>query len=355
MFKTCIKPPLTYVQTSGSFNSQYANLPLKSCLVNIPITQQGSGTPSPDNIRDFIGFSGVNISRTGKNLLNPNSAIIPHTTYGFFHVISANIPLIMSITDNDTSVDLSGVTFGFALALTEGGQQPEISSGYKWIVSGGTEVASYINNSYLSSYMNEFAFYPRNQATLNKIFARYNIQVEYGEQATAYEPYNGQSKTFNFGQTVYVVNTDILTGKSFVTHILKTIDENSNIQQADNGIIILDNFFEIDEDTESVNCNVYQRGKNRGTVAQVNANNPDLSFCCKLGTHADRIMIKDTRFTTLADYQTWLSTNPVKIAVKLAEPIVIPLGGVDIKTLLGFNNIFSSVGNISAEFIKFGR
>jgi hypothetical protein len=158
----------------------------------------------------------------------------------------------------------------------------------------------------------------------------------------------GNTYQITFGQTVYSANLDVLNGKLIITHELKTIDENSDIQRADNGILYLNSFFEIGEDTESVNCNVYQRGENRGTVAQVNANNPDLSFCCKLGTNTDRIMIKDTRFTTLEDYKTWLSTNPVKIAVKLAEPIEIQLTPTQIiTTLIGENVIFADVADVT--------
>jgi hypothetical protein len=158
----------------------------------------------------------------------------------------------------------------------------------------------------------------------------------------------GNTYAISFGQTVYSANLDVLNGILSITHELKTIDENSDIQRADNGILYLNSFFEIGEDTESVNCNVYQRGENRGTVAQVNANNPDLSFCCKLGTNTDRIMIKDTRFTSVEDYKTWLSTNPVKIAVKLAQPIEVQLTPTQIiTTLIGENVIFADVADVT--------
>jgi hypothetical protein len=53
------KPSVSYPEQTGAiitFNSQYAGLPLKSCKVNIPITQEGTGDPSPDNVRNFVGI-----------------------------------------------------------------------------------------------------------------------------------------------------------------------------------------------------------------------------------------------------------------------------------------------------------
>lgn len=231
MIRSCKKPPVYFESTTGSFYSQYAGLPLKSCRVDLPVNQSGSGTPSPTNIRDFI----------------------PYTALDF----------------------------------------------------------------------------------------------------TA----NGTVKTFTFGQNVYIGYLDILTGVLVATHELKTIDENSGIILSGTGTVYyLNDFFEIGNDSESVDCNSYTRGRNRASVAEVNNSNPDLSFCCKVATpNINRIMIKDSRFNTVEDYNLWLKDNPVKIAVKLVQPITIPLGGMEINTILGLNSLSSSVGNISAEYLKAGR
>lgn len=47
----------------ATFGGVVASSPLVSLLLNIPISQTGSGTQSPDNIRDFVGVSGVTITR----------------------------------------------------------------------------------------------------------------------------------------------------------------------------------------------------------------------------------------------------------------------------------------------------
>lgn len=44
---------------------------LKECEVAFSPVQAGSGDPSPENVRAISGWTGVNLWRTGKNLLNP--------------------------------------------------------------------------------------------------------------------------------------------------------------------------------------------------------------------------------------------------------------------------------------------
>ena len=59
------KPSVSFPTLTGSivtFNSQYAGLPLKKCLVNIPVTQEGTGDPSPDNVRNFVGISSLDFT-----------------------------------------------------------------------------------------------------------------------------------------------------------------------------------------------------------------------------------------------------------------------------------------------------
>ena len=43
---------------------------LKQCKVNFTPVQSGSGDPSPDNVRPISGWSGLNVTHCGQNLLN---------------------------------------------------------------------------------------------------------------------------------------------------------------------------------------------------------------------------------------------------------------------------------------------
>ena len=49
--------------------------PLKECIINIQPQQSGSGTPSPDNIREIKGWDNIELTRCGKNLLNVTNSM----------------------------------------------------------------------------------------------------------------------------------------------------------------------------------------------------------------------------------------------------------------------------------------
>lgn len=81
------KPSVSFPSQTGAiitFNSQYAGLPLKSCKVNIPVTQEGTGDPSPDNVRTINGYSAINISHSDADTSNPtvHTIQIGSTVYG---------------------------------------------------------------------------------------------------------------------------------------------------------------------------------------------------------------------------------------------------------------------------------
>ena len=316
------------------FDRVTASQPLVSLKLNIPVTQTGSGTPAPDNIRDIVGVSGVNVSRTGKNLFSGQNI-----TENSYIALSGDIR-----SENGWNVsDYIPVSANTIYTFT-----PNTTSG------SGAHNAFYDSNKNLLgvSHTSEFTFTTPNNCKFVRLSFRsssYDIQLEKGSQATAYEPYTGNTYQITFGQTVYSAILGVLTGKLILPESIKTIDENSDISMSTTGtgIFFLNDFFEIEEDTESVNCNLYQRAENRSSVTGVINNNPDYSFCCKLDTYNTRILIKDTRFTTVEDYKTWLSTNPVKIAVKLATPIEVQLTPTQITTLIGENVIFADVADVT--------
>ena len=48
---------------------------LKDCKIYFEPIQEGSGDPSPDNVRPITGWNGVTVRRCGKNLLNLDSLV----------------------------------------------------------------------------------------------------------------------------------------------------------------------------------------------------------------------------------------------------------------------------------------
>ena len=65
--------PQLYTAT-GAVASFSTNMvaPLKSCVVEFAPVQEGSGDPSPTNVRPITGWTGCDVQQTGKNLLDMN-------------------------------------------------------------------------------------------------------------------------------------------------------------------------------------------------------------------------------------------------------------------------------------------
>ncbi|MDK8316930.1 MAG: hypothetical protein QP798_13470, partial [Staphylococcus simulans] len=116
----------------------------------------------------------------GRNLL-PTSYDYYNVTglYGYIKVSNDNTQKVIKITDNDTSVDMTGVFFGF----TKNGQ--DASGGYRWEHSAGNLIRNFDNDVSLKQF-NYFSFFPKDKATLDKIFKRYKIKLEKGTIATDY-------------------------------------------------------------------------------------------------------------------------------------------------------------------------
>lgn len=313
----------------ASFSGVTKSKPLVSLKINIPVTQSGSGTPSPTNIRDFVDVSGVQLFRGGADLLE-------NTSFENGTILT---------TDGGTEESSGYITYDFidvsnmnTIAIRSA---KEATAGRYFRVCGYDST---------KTFTTRFISQIRRDGEFTDFFDVSDvdyIRICWANNTTLFEAYNGNTYPITFGQTVYSAILDVLTGKLSITHELKTIDENTNIamSQSTVGIFNIPNFFEIANDTDSIMCNTYEKATNRSGGGGVINSNPDYSYCCQ--TTDTRIYIKDMRFENVTDYKTWLSTNPVKIAVKLAEPIEIQLTPTVINTLIGENVIFADVGDIT--------
>lgn len=348
MIKTCSTPPIAFPEVSGpvcSFKALQA-LPLKKCEVAINAWQEGSGDPSPENNRPIHGWDEVNVFQRGTNQWDEEW----------------EVGSISNTTGKNTEATKSYRTKNYI---------PLVSSVDYYFYIGGTYTLGLrfydINKNFISSrpltvsgilrWNYEIPSKARFVRFVNTSTNTYNndISINYPSTDTDYHAYTGNTYTIQLGQAVYGAEVDAVNGVANVTHIKKVIDENSGVTRASNGILYLDDFFDIPEDTTSVMCNCYTRGANRSTVAEVMTNNLNYSFCCKMGgTTQIRVMIKDTRFGTIEEFNEWVTLNPISMLIKLATPITVQLTPVQIDTILNTNNIFADTGDTTVQYIKIG-
>lgn len=127
--------------------------------------------PSPDNPQEI-----KSAGRKSKNLLNLQKQPDVKETYLGWKV-SDGRNVVLSVKDKGNNADITGCYLG--LSRTGGS-----SDGVVWAVNNGSvatkEVVS--KNQYVSVF-------PSNETTVRKLLERFDIQVEYGNNATDYEPY----------------------------------------------------------------------------------------------------------------------------------------------------------------------
>lgn len=184
----------SYVWNSVSGNKMVI---LSNCIRNffrkfelIGNSTQGEN-PAPDNPQEiksagrFDEASGkylFDVKVTGKNLLNLQKEPDVKGVYQGWKVGDGEKTIVLSIKDKGNNVDITKCSIGVS------GNGINSNDGLGWIVQDGVIKRSEIKtiNPYVS-------IYPSNETSVQKFLERFDIQAEYGEIATPYEPYTEQT------------------------------------------------------------------------------------------------------------------------------------------------------------------
>ena len=213
-----IAAALLAVMPVGTASGPIANFDTELAvpLVNVScdvVATGGNGTP--DSPIPINGYSSANITRCGVNLF---SDIFSDYRKPVNYYIK-NIPLKVGTTytlkaelkSGGTAV--SSVYFGIA---SYGEQYTEFGNMTPAIKTDGTVATNTFapTSSWTSP---KLICYVSGETQFEDVFDNYEITLVEGSSAT-YTPYNGQTYTIAFGQTVYGGVLDVTRGKLTVTH-----------------------------------------------------------------------------------------------------------------------------------------
>ena len=186
--------------------------PLDVTVTMEPI-QEGTGDPSPDNVRPITGRDSVQVTRCGKNLLSLNTFIQHLATIGTIRW-GCVTPIIPSgqyswrakykTEDHDAPyiyldrIYTDGTTAGPLYISTE---KDELNTTGLINVEKPGMLFVY---SATNAYQTEEA----SKENIEKLL----IQIQLGESADTYEPYQGSTTTLTLPETIYGGEVDAVSG-----------------------------------------------------------------------------------------------------------------------------------------------
>ena len=313
--------------------------------VLLPV-QAGSGDPSPDNVRPISGWTGAGLTRCGKNLLNPQ-------------IDTDNYYASYASTNADGSITVSNASSSKVYPVTVWTRLPSGTYTAKFTrISGSDPTDVYLQRNVASDYSCNIATLGVKTFTLSDetqvrfmviadASASYtaSIQIEQGSAATAYEPYQGDTYTADFGQTVYGGTLDWLTGVLTVewasvqfmpTAIGAYGSAGYSMLSANNlqPIAASSDFYSV--------CDRFKRNYVWQTDAEY------------YYVTNDFVYLFSNRWTTLEEAKTWFTDNPTIMVYKLATPITIQLSPATVTALNGVNTLHTDADSVSVAYTASG-
>lgn len=306
-----------------------SEIPVKSLSVNIDPVQAGSGDPSPDNVRPISGWDGVNVYVSGKNLLNINENDMISVGWNRRFPVA-----IKGGTYTISCVNEFGVPENFGTQvrlLNEDSTVIKNITNYDFGNSNLVVTFTVSDDEAEKTALMEFAMRATG-ATFESI-ENGKIQLELGSTATAYEPYKGTVYPISLPSTVYGGVLDVGNGTLTVKKVVDTPTFTSGW-------------------TKSGESSWWRNftDKERGVASAVCSHFPVTTY-----TSSDRIQLNNTGFTSLEElsaYQTEQTSSgtPITIVYWLATPLTINLTPTEVRTILGYNNIYADSGDVSVVY-----
>ena len=347
-------------------------LPLKKLTANIEPTQSGTGDPSPDNVRPISGYTGVTVARTGKNLL---TNIVQNTTKnGITMTRNADGTLTFSGTATADAAFYTSTVNGSASSTNTG--LINIKAGTYTLsgcpVSGSG--STYVQRFYLFTLDDEYTNvnYPDtgtgntfvisdeckyrlgirfgNGTTVSNL--TFKPQLEIGDTATTYEPYNSATYAVNFptkAGTVYggtlTVNSD---GSGTLTIDRAGFDANTKTWAWGGGMYVYTNL------SATALLSGYPTVQSSHFPFRAQSGTAD-GYCSWGGSpnsNGNLVVRSEAVAPSLADWNTYIQNNTVTFVYSLAQPTTYALSAVQVAQMLqGVNNVWmDTAGTLTTEY-----
>lgn len=297
-------------------------------------TQEGSGDPSPDNIRPISGRDSVKVERCGENLLDVAQCrtATPSAAYGLTVTVD-DTGLIRVFGIPKVNKDNPRATFRILFT-----NQVILTKEYKakwFVVKGVINAITPIQKD--KSIVLQSPLLPN-----TSVDVQFRLMYYTGDEPTTYTPYTGQTATLTLPSTIYGGTVDAVTGDGQETWGTETISRIASI----------------DELTSVVRC--------AATLLQKSVTAKSGSAISNwLGEYVSYVEDKESFYTNqtqiyikisktrlssfnVAGVNAYLSEHPLTVCYKLASPVPITATGAQpIPALPGVNTVLTDADSVT--------
>lgn len=319
--------------------------------------QEGSGDPSPDNIRPIKGRDSVKVERCGGNVIEFLRTNDSHESVKIAVDAEKNITLNGALTRGANIIIgmcrlhwVAGKTY--TMYVKKVGGSASLGSG-----DGITFAYSLLTQDYnryfrgdtrstnLNAYIASDAALAETELVfmlqcwrVNTVFNNFKFQIEVVPGTTApttYAPYTGQTATLTLPRTIYGGTVDAVTGEGQETWQAKSFNGTENWALYDDGSsakFFYTADYTVDSEPLDTICSHFSKAAfTRGTI----------------------IRVYTSVFTDLDAYKDYLTAQyaagtPVQIAYKLATPTPFTATGAQpIPALSGVNTVITDADSVT--------
>jgi len=176
-----------------------------------------------------------------------------------------------------------------------------------------------------------------------------DVQIEFGQIASEYEPYNGHTYTIDLDGTRYGGTLDVVSGVLTVDREyvdLGTLDwalrpNTNNVFEADVTNIYVPK--SAGERNKGMICSIYKLS----SVTYLDDRMDDESML----RYGGKVLVRDTSYQDATTFKT--AMNGVQLVYELETPQTYQLTPTQVNSLLGQNNVWADTGDVlDAEYIR---
>ena len=341
---------------------------IKKLLVSIDPIQEGTGDPSPENVRPISGRTGLSVVRSGKNLLGGSAMgqsivdAINNPTYSYMGEDSNGKYVTLLAGNQIQHVNLfpkmkfkENTVYSLIVKITRYQEGQNLNSNVAFHYTDGT-FAWFTFNASSDTEVIKMSAKSASGKTVqaitgfwgdgtSRIFYEESGIFEGSVEVVGYEPYKGSTYSVNWeteAGTVYGGTLDVVSGKLTVDRGYSKLSDlaswgaNSNLT---NGTM------------RAVIPNVLKPKTVEITTAIMDCRKPAAygplqptwtSFFAI--SYDGRVVVPMNRTITVEEFLSEYGNH--EVCYPLATPIEIQLTPQEVRTLLGVNNIWADSGNI---------